>query len=201
MERTIRDEEHIRYDAHEHFLKGGDKVKTKGSFDAHAVYDVVRGDLTKYAYNRLGRNWMDAEDAVQDAFVNTIRTAKVNPLYNFGGLYKIWLDRAISKIRSENARREDVFVDCLESEDEEGLSLIDLAESCDPSSELLLEVQEKVDKLMSLTNAIQPRSKRIIRLSVLFGYSNGEVAEMLNVSIKTVKNTLHHFKKLYRKQT
>lgn len=186
----------VRRDAEYHFKAQGDKVVVKGGFDPHAVYDVLRGTLTRYAYTKL-ENWMDAEDAVQDAYVNVLRTAKVNEFYNFGALYKIWLDRAIGNIKKERYDRQEVFIEF--DDDDSPLPLEELIEGDEPSSELLMEVQARINKLLQSTNTMRPRTKHIVRLSLLFGYSNKEVASMLEIDKKTVENTLCHFKKLMKK--
>ncbi len=194
------EEEIIRQEAKKHFLEYGDKVKAKVGEDPHSSYDVHRGYLTKYAYTKLGRNWQDAEDAVQAAYVSVLETAKVNEFFVFGGLYKIWLDRAIRDVRIGNRRSNDLFIDNDAVEGGEGLTLIDLAESEEPPTELLLEVQSKVNFLIERTNELRPKAKAIIRLTVLFGYSYKEVARMLEVDVKRVENTLGYFKKIYSEE-
>ena len=183
--------------AHDHFKEHGDKIKAKTKHDPHASYDVVRGYLTKYAYRRLGRSWQDAEDAVQDAYVKVLETAKVNEFFNFGGLYKIWLDRAIRDIRIEKRKSSEVISEDEQVEGADGLTLIDLAASEDAPTDLLVEVQERVDSLMTTTNKFPAKSKAIIRLKLLFGYSTAEVADMLDVSVKRINNTLAYFRKVY----
>ena len=196
--RETRDEEVIRGEAHIHFMEHGDKVKIKTEHDPHSSYDVLRGYLTKYAYGRLGRNWQDAEDATQDAYVKVLETAKVNEFFNFGGLYKIWLDRAIRDIRIENRKSNDLFVDNDEVEGGEGLTIIDLAESEDAPTDLLLSIQTRVNAIMDTTNKLSTKAKAIIRLTVLFGYSYKEVAKMMDVDVKRVENTLVYFRRIHR---
>ena len=198
--RELRDEEVIRYAAHEHFLEHGDRVKFKEGLDAHASYDTIRGALTRYAYNRVGKDWQDAEDCVQDAYVSVLLTAKVNEFFNFSGLYKIWLDRAIRDKRIEKRRINEIIIEDVEIDGADGLTLIDLAEGDSPTPELLIEIQTKVDGIMTSSNKLKPKAKAVIRLIVIFGYSYKEVAEMLNITPKRVHNTLVYFKKVYEEK-
>ncbi len=188
----------IRMAANEHFLEHGDKIKQKkNKTDAHAVYDVLRGYLTKYAFRRVGKSWMDAEDVVQDAYVKVLETAKMNEFFNFGGLYKIWLDRSISaKLRDKSKLAEIVFED--QVMDEEGLTTIELAEGEWAPPELLIDVQNRVNEIMDRSNAMKPKTKAIVRLVVLFGYTYREVANMMEISVKRVENTLVHFRRKLR---
>jgi len=180
--------------AEEHFREKGDKVKVKTGNDPHAVYDVLRGHLTRYAYGRVGKDWMDAEDCVQDAYVSTITTAKVNEFFNFGGLYKIWLDRAIRDKNKEKRKAGEVIVEDQEV-GVEGLTLVDIAESELAPPDYIMEVQGRVDDIMEISNGLKPKIKAIVRLAVIFGYTNIEVAAMMNIEIKQVSNALEYFRK------
>lgn len=144
----------IRNEAHNHFKEYGDLIKFKDGVDANNSYDVIRGALTKYAYNRVGKDWMDAEDCVQDAYVSVIITAKVNEFFNFAGLYKIWLDRAIRDKRIEKRRINEIMIEDMEVEGADGLTLIDLAEGNAPTPELLIEIQTRVDEIMTSSNKL-----------------------------------------------
>ena len=176
----------IRDAAKEHFIENGDRAQFKEGDNANAAYDTVRGPLSRYAYNRVGKDWMDAEDCVQDAYVKVLETAKVNEFFNFGGLYKIWLDRAIRDKRIDRRRQGDVLVE--EMADKDGGSFIEMAESHDASPDFLMEMQGKVDAIMELSNQMKPKAKAIARLSLIFGYTITEIAEMLDVRYKRVGN-------------
>lgn len=184
----------VRQAAEAHFRKLGDKVKLKSESNPHAAYDVVRGQISRYAYPRVGYNWMDAEDAVQDAYVKVLETAKANEFFNFGGLYKIWLDRAISKVLADQRQKGLVITEDAVVDHEHGLTLIDTAESSDPEAELLMEMQERVDHIMEVSNRLPPKAKAIVRLFLIFGYTYKEISSMLNISKKRVDNTLTYFK-------
>ena len=97
--------------AESHFREHGDSVQFNKGGNPNASYDVVRGDLTVYAYARL-KDWMDAEDAVQEAYVRVL-AAEAEP-QNFGGIYKIVLDHTMSDMQ-----RHDKVVAANISEDKE----------------------------------------------------------------------------------
>jgi len=180
--------------AEAHFAEKGDRIRFKKGHDAHSAYDVLRGPLTRYAYSRVGKDWQDAEDCVQDAYVKVLETAKVNKFFNFGGLYKIWLDRAIRDKRIDKRRIGEVIVEDQEVKDAGGLTIVDVAEGDEPSPTLLAETQALVDDIMNLSNHMRPRTKSIARLSLIFGYTNKEVALMLRLPVRRVENSLQWFK-------
>jgi len=192
---SVPDKQVVIDAAETHFAESGDKIKFKEGNDAHAAYEVLRGPLTRYAYPRVGRDWQDAEDCVQDAYVKVLETAKVNKFFNFGGLYKIWLDRAIRDKRIDNRRMGEVIVEDQEVEGTGGLTLVGVAEGVEPAPPLLLETQVMVDNIMEVSNNMQQRTKAIARLSILFGYTNKEVAQMLAIPVRRVENSIQWFKK------
>lgn len=187
----------INYEAEQHFKRNGDRIKEVNNNENFTIH---RGYLTKYAARRLDMNWQDAEDVVQDAYVKVLETAKVNELFNFAGLYKIWLDRCISDKKIINKRTESTFVEDVIIDERDQLSLIDLAESEDASQEILLDLQERVNRFVENTNRFKPKVKAMIRLYLLFGYSHEEVSDMLNVPEKAVYNAVAYFRKLYREE-
>lgn len=182
-------------EAETHFREHGDSIKFKDDGNPNASYDVVRGDLTVYAYGRT-KDWMDAEDAVQEAYLRVLENGKEENL-NFGGLYKITLDHCIvSKHRRDGVRNnvevEDEFT---YDEDENRLSLIEQAVGNEADPLQLMEVQEKIDYIMEKSNKMNHKAKGIIRMSLIFGYTNKEIAEILNIKPKKVANTLVYFRK------
>lgn len=179
-----------------HFQKYGDTIRFKDGGNPNASYDVIRGEATKYAYGRL-KSWQDAEDAVQEAYLRLLERAK-DEKENIGGLFKVILDHIIIDFFRKDTRDEDINVpnDVIAGTD--GLTLVDLAEGDELDPAHLLEIEERVKEIMDATNKMSPKAKGIVRMSLLFGYTNQEVANLLRISTKKVSNTLEYFHKKYK---
>ncbi|WP_299672116.1 RNA polymerase sigma factor [uncultured Polaribacter sp.] len=121
----------------------------------------------------------DAEDLVQSVFVKlwmkreslTINTSIKSYLYK--AVYNAYID----KFR-KNKKKEDFFENLkyeamsFELEDDEN------------------ELHAKIEKLKSIVNDLPERCKEILLLSKWEGYKHREIAEQLNISLKTVEGQL-----------
>ena len=159
-------------------------------------YDMMRGKLTKYAFGKL-RNWMDAEDAVQEAYVHALTYPPRGEGHNFAGLYKLYLDRAIVDVKNRNYNRNNVLQEDMYIE-EEGLGTIDLAESTDMSPDQIVDIIHQTDLIMDMSDSLKPKQKAIVRLALIFGYSYKEIEEITKSTTKTVDNTLTYFRQKVR---
>jgi len=180
-------------EAEAHFKEHGDSVQFKSGHTPNATYDVIRGDLTAYAYSKL-KDWMDAEDAVQESYCRVLAHAKPEGL-NFGGLFKTTLDHIILDMFRRDAVKEHIREEDYNDPDNEGMSLIELAEGNEVEPELVLEIQEKVNFIMNQSNLMPQKSKGIIRMSLIFGYTNLEIAKILNIKSQKVANVVDYFRK------
>lgn len=171
-----------------HWSINGDKINFKKGADR--TYDMIRGNLTRYAYSRL-RDWFDAEDAVQEAYVHALTYPPHGDHHNFGGLMKLWLDQSIVLVRLRKQNR-------LRSEEEDTIeeeeSYIDKAESPDVPPERLIDIVGQTDVIMDMSEALKPKQKNIVRLSMIFGYSHKEIQKILKVDAKQIDNTLYAFR-------
>lgn len=189
--------ERLRQEAEKHFREHGDSVLFKKGGNPNDSYDVVRGDLTVYAYGRT-KDWMDAEDAVMETYARMLDKDDPDEL-NFGGLFKTVLDGVIVDQKRRDSTREDISVDeefTVSTDDEvRQESLIAMAESLEADPLQLLEVQEKINWIMERSNRMSVKTKGIIRMTYIFGYTPVEIAKLLNIKPKKVSNTLDYFKK------
>ena len=178
----------INKEIEEHWRINGDRLKFKKL--ESASYDVIRGNLTLYAYGRL-RDWMDAEDAVQEAYVHALTYPPKGDHHNFGGLMKLWLDQSIIIVRERKNNRSSI-----EEEDdiETEQSGIDNSESNDLIPDQIFDIVGQTDLIMDMTDNLKPKQKNIIRLAMIFGYSYKEISGMMKVSPKTIDNTLTYFR-------
>ena len=178
----------INQEIEDHWKINGDRIKFK-SLES-ASYDMIRGNLTRYAYGRL-KDWMDAEDAVQEAYVHALTYPPKGDHHNFGGLMKLWLDQAIVLVRARKNNRSIV-----EEEDdiEPELSKINNSESNDLVPDQIVDIVVQTDLIMDMTDNLKPKQKNIIRLAMIFGYSYKEISGILKVTPKTIDNTLTYFR-------
>ena len=178
----------IHKEIEDHWQINGDKIKFKDL--ESASYDVIRGNLTRYAYGRL-KDWMDAEDAVQEAYVHALTYPPKGDHHNFGGLMKLWLDQSIILVRARKNNRSSVEEeDDIESEQ----GGIENSESNDLIPEQIFDIVGQTDLIMDMTDNLKPKQKHMIRLAVIFGYSYKQISGMLKVSPKTIDNTLTYFR-------
>lgn len=188
--------ERLLQEAEKHFRKHGDSIQFKKGGNPNASYDVIRGDLTVYAYGRT-KDWMDAEDAVQEAYVRMLETDV--EVENFAGLFKIMLDHTVVDQQRKDNVREHINVDEETTigwdDDERQESLVAKAESLEADPLQLLEVQEKINWIMERSNGMSIKAKGIVRMTYIFGYTPIEIAKLLSMKPKKVSNTLDYFKK------
>lgn len=189
--------ERLRQEAEKHFREHGDTVQFKQGGNPNEAYDVVRGDLTVYAYGRT-KDWMDAEDAVQETYVRMLEKEDHEDL-NFGGLYKTVLDGVLIDVKRKENTRADINIDeeytVSNDDDVRQESLVAQAESLEADPLQLLEVQEKINWIMDKSNRMSIKAKGIVRMTYIFGYTPIEIAKLLNIKPKKVSNTLDYFRK------
>jgi RNA polymerase sigma factor (sigma-70 family) len=186
----------IRQEAEAHFREHGDTIEFKAGGNPNASYETIRGDLTVYAYGRT-KDWLDAEDAVQETYCRILEQDRYPQGRNFGGLFKVILDAVIVDMyRHDNARE---HINEEDQYDEEGVSLIELAEGNEVEPAMLLEVQEKVNFIMNSSNKMTQKAKAIIRMAYIFGYSTPEIVKALNVPYRKVTNTVAYFNQKLKK--
>lgn len=180
-----------------HYKEHGDTIKFATVENPNASYEVIRGDVTGYAYTRL-KDWQDAEDAVMEAYTRILEQDRYEGV-NFGGLFKVVLDAVIADMFRRDIVREHINEEDYRDEDNEGLSIVELAEGDEVDPERVLEIQEKVNYIMNQSNRMPQKAKGIIRMSLIFGYTNAEIARILNIKSQKVANTLDYFRKKLEK--
>lgn len=183
----------LNSEAEAHFKEHGDVVKFKEDGNPNASYEVIRGDVTRYAYGRL-KDWQDAEDAVQEAYARILESGKEEGL-NFGGLFKIVLDHTMMDMFRKDKVREHINEEDAVVPETNGQSLVELAEGEEVDPLRMLEMQERINFIMEHSNKLSPKSKGIIRMSLIFGYTRAEVATILKIKQHKVANVVAYFRK------
>ncbi|HEY4384129.1 MAG TPA: RNA polymerase sigma factor [Ktedonobacteraceae bacterium] len=141
----------------------------------------------------------DAEDMVQEiflrAFLDLQRSSvlKIRTLKLRAWLYTIaW--NACSNRLSRNKQPVMVSIEC-----EEGL-IVDLEGLQSEQPELLLEQKERREELESQIATLPPRYRDVVSLYYFEGFSQQEIADMLEVRVGTVKVNVYRGLKMLQKQ-
>jgi len=142
------------------------------------LFDTYYSPLCSYAV-QFTKSLPEAEDIVQDAFVKLwtkrdqlhINTSLKSYLYKT--VYHYFIDdmRQIEK--------RDLFLENLKHET--------LLEQMEQDDSIL---QKKIEKVKQLVDALPEKCREILLLSKREGYKNKEIAEKLNISIKTVESQM-----------
>ena len=137
------------------------------------------------------RNVETAQDLTQDAFVKIWNRRKIlRPKQSFFAiLAKIGVNLAQDELRKRQVRTK--YQDRVK----------DLAEKMVATPHDDLEESQLKRKMEQvIANDLPSRCRLVFVLSRIEGYSNGEVADLLGISKKTVENQLHKALKIFRKQ-
>jgi len=154
-------------------IKNADQQAFKQVFDFYVrkVYLFVYG----YVKDRE-----DAEDIVQIVFqkIWTNReTININKSFS-GFLFTIAYRTVIDHIRQSNTRKKTAIIRFLNNEEP----------SSDATADFLLTHHQLESTYQQAINSLTPKRKEIFLLSRHEGLSNREIAEHLQISIKTVEN-------------
>ena len=127
---------------------------------------------------------MVAEDIVSDVLIKLWSILKENSMENFDGLLLTMLkNRSLDYLKHELIKA-DAFQEIKDIHQRELNIRISTLEACNPDELLSTEIQEIVTKTLSL---LPEQSRLIFELSRYSNKTNKEIAEELNVSIKTVE--------------
>ena len=127
--------------------------------------------------NEIINNASDTEDIVQELFVKLWANRKKLEIQSSlsGYLFKTAKNMALNYIRNENNRK--VIIDKLELQWEF-------------TTEKTLEDTEFINALKKCIEELPERCKNVLVLQHLDGYKQKEIADKLNITVKTVKNQM-----------
>jgi RNA polymerase sigma factor (sigma-70 family) len=164
------------------------KIGHSGAFDDLYTRHVEK--MLRITY-RITRNRQDAEDAVQECFLNAFLHLK-----NFDGRsrFSTWLTRiamnaALMKLRKNHASREvpaGVSVETSELCSEHQVS------DCSPNPEELCTKSERDATLRDAIAKLRPSIRRVLEIHKLQERSLEETATVLGISVGAVKSRVFH---------
>jgi RNA polymerase sigma-70 factor (ECF subfamily) len=148
--------------------------------DTSAVGECMEqyGDLVWSLARRYLRNAADAEDAVQDIFIDIWRSASRydhNIASEVAFISTIARRRLIDKIRQSGRRP---LTDSLD--DDEGAPI-------DPGVAATVEDDTEVTIVERVLAEMDPEHQKVLAMSIYEGYSHSEIAELLSLPLGTVK--------------
>ena len=146
----------------------------------------------------ITRNEEDAEDALQDTFLQAFRAVR-----SFEGRSHIatWLTRiainaALMKVRKRRSRSEVPFE--WPSESEEYSSILNLRDPS-PNPEQIHEERQRRNQLADAIERLEPTLRSTVSLWVSRDCSMAEVANVLDVSLCTIKTRMYRARKKLRR--
>lgn len=138
-----------------------------------------------------------AEDIVQNVFIKLLDTDISSVKYPASFLYTCVRHAALDYVR--NNTRAEMALEELKSPQE--LSEV-YGDGCEYFSGDEAEHLERVRKLFSAIEQLPPKTRDVVKMVYLEGYSYREAAEVLSVSLATVKSHMYQsFKMLREKMT
>lgn len=171
------------------------------TIDPAALFAAHHAAVYRTAYRITGQA-EDAEDVLQTVFLKVLRFAAAADLANPGGyLHRLAVNTALNQLR-QRRRRPTVPLALGEGGDRgdaaevPATGLRSAAPGVDPASEpAALELR---DRLRAALAVLPPRAAEIFALRYLEGYSNRQIAELLDTSESSIGVTLHRARQRLR---
>ena len=147
-----------------------------------------------FVYNlalRTLRNETDAEDAAQEVFIKAWTS-----LGSFRGdsKFSVWLYRICGNVCTDMLRRRHDSLSLTLSDDDEGDTEMDIADSA-PTPHEALEKKERSAALQRALDALPEDYRKAILLREAGGMSYDEIAAALKIDIGTVKSRIFRARK------
>ena len=183
MTRTREDQRIIEH------LRQGDNAAFEQLIREHGGYLM---SITR----RYLKSEADVQDSVQDTFMQAFRAAA-----RFEGrasvrswLHRIAVNAALMKIRTQSRRQEDAIDDTASLFDENGKRLVAEPEIHRSVEQEILD-KESREMVRNHIETLPGVYRNLLLLRDIEGYSTSETAELLGVSIASVKTGLHRARK------
>lgn len=162
---------------------------TGTTLDFAELFDQARPRLLAVA-RRVVRNDHDAEDVVQQAFLNAMKGQA-----SFEGraqatswLYRITYNTALMHLRHKR-RKGATSLDALTATTRE--AAIERSSPALPASDVLVDIGRLRGRLATAVAGLSDLDQNIVRLRLELGYSTKETADQLGISTAATKTRLH----------
>jgi RNA polymerase sigma-70 factor (ECF subfamily) len=168
-----------------------------------SIHDTFRPRILRYLTRFVGED--EAEDLTQTVMVKVSKG-----LRKFRGdaalstwIYRIATNTALDQLRSRAMKRTNQQFSLTETQSEGEVDSAKLTiplEKQTPSIEAAVIRKEMNECIDEFIDSLHETDKTVIVLSELEGFKNSEIAEILGVSLDTVKIRLHRARDRLRKQ-
>lgn len=150
-------------------LKEGDRMAFNQLYDKHSK------TLFQYAFNIL-KDENECKDAIQDIFIWLWQNREKIEVVNLKGYLLAAVKYKLVRVIHNSKRRAEILA-----------ANPDFKESFEDDS---VEVKDLQNIIKQVVDTLPPRAKQIFELSRNEYLSNKEIAEKMNISVKTVENQM-----------
>ena len=189
----------------EHANKHLDKIR----FPTNQGKDYIleRGKYTKMAYGRLQQNWLNAEDAVQEAYLMLLEyPVHTSTLQDFEALFTVVLNSVISRMyRNDKAQEKNCvtpagkYLQYLEVEEDEDRREKPVALADEESNPETFNVaEEMLDQVRYEIGVLSFNTRNILTLAVIYGYKPKEIVEITGIKREKVYSDIKLFRKFMK---
>ncbi len=171
-------------------------------------YIMERGRYTKQAYGRLGRNWMNAEDCVQEAYLKLLEHPPLKMTEaHFESYFATVVNSIASNMLRNGKQREHSFNThpdkvqqyleiSIEEEDERSDLVTAISGEADPAERLLGE--ELLIRIKKELKSLPFKHRNNVALYVIYGHKPRDVSLITGNSFRSVYNSIQYFRKHMR---
>jgi len=143
---------------------------------------------------RFVKNPQDADDLAQDVFIKIYESLTTfrNESELSTWIYRIAVNKSLDHIRRANRKKRFARVTSIFSSGNSGEE-VELRSTSDPQSDLEQKDRQRI--LDWALSALPENQKIAITLSKYEGFSNREIAEIMDITISAVESLIHRAKK------
>jgi len=165
------------------------------------LFETYRPQLEAFVLG-LGSNTHEAEDIVQQAFLNAFKHLKSHgvpskgPFDPKGWIYAVAKYAFLKSVRRSNHARRDLSIDSLTEEH----PVFEIVDECTVPPDEAVRIAEFRRQLAELVSQLREPYREIIRLRVFNDLSTKEIAARLSMKPVTVRSYIHRGIKALQKQ-
>ena len=161
------------------------------------LYELYSGQVL-YQIRRIVQDNDAADDLLQDVFVRAWdkRDDLDNIVSHKSWLIRIGINLSLNYLRGQNRKRELLFTECSDADDENGYALQKaLADFTAPGPDTQLERKTQSELIQKLIDELPQDKRSVLEMFIQQDYSVREISKKLGIPHGTVKSRLHYGRK------